>query len=280
MPADTASANWNDRARHWAKAAPAGVSSASAAEINQNLINCAQIMAGDHVLDLASGTGEPSITMAQLVGADGSVTASDATKAMLEAAEARAAKLGLENIRFHVSPMEEIPFTADRFDAVTCRFGLMHATDPVAALRQARRVLKDGRRAAFAVHGPQTSGNQWWLVHGAAKDFFGAEGAARSARRNLYSGEGETGQLFEQAGFTQIEQQTFTTETRQPIPAGGSGPEFWRPMLERAFAHLLQGLDEAAMAELDKRLGAAFAPFRDGNAYVLTAAQRITSGVK
>jgi SAM-dependent methyltransferase len=275
MPADAASANWIDRARHWAKAAPAGASSTSAAEINRNLIACAQIMAGDHVLDLASGTGEPSITMAQLVGGDGSVTATDATAAMLQVAEARAAKLGLENMRFLLAPMEEIPFTDSRFDAVTCRFGLMHATDPVAGVRQARRVLKDGGRAAFALHGPAAPDNLWWLVQGAAVDVFGIEGDSGAARHNLYSGEGEAGALFERAGFTQIEENSFTVHSRH-----AAGPEFWRPMLERRFAELLADQSEAAMAEMDQRLAATFAPFQDGDAYVLSASQRITSGVK
>ena len=70
MPAEAASAasiNWNDRARHWAKAAPAGAPTASAMQINRNLIACARLKPGDHVLDLASGTGEPAISMALAV---------------------------------------------------------------------------------------------------------------------------------------------------------------------------------------------------------------------
>jgi ubiquinone/menaquinone biosynthesis C-methylase UbiE len=280
MPADAASANWHDRARHWAKAAPAGASASNAAEINRNLIACAQIMAGDHVLDLASGTGEPSITMAQLVGEDGSVTATDATQAMLDVAEARAAKLWLTNMRFQVTPMEEIPFTDNRFDAVTCRFGLMHATDAVAGLRQARRVVKDGGRAAFAVHGSEAPDNLWWLVQNAAKEFFGDESDIRTSRHNRFSGEGETGALFERAGFTDIEEKTFVVQSRHPAGGDGGGPEFWRPMVQRGFAHLFAELDAASLAELDKRLGVAFAPFQIGDEYVLSASQRITSGVK
>jgi SAM-dependent methyltransferase len=283
MPAEAAgapSADWNDRARHWAKAAPEGAPTASAAEINRNLIARAGILAGDHVLDIASGTGEPSLSIALLVGADGSVTATDATPAMLEVATRRAANLGLKNIRFQVTAMEAMPFEDNRFDAVTCRFGLMHANDAAAGLAKARRVLKPGGRAAFMVHGGPAPNNLWWLVQGAARDFFHAEGSVSTARRNLYSGEGETGALFAEAGFTQIEETLFTTEIRHAIPADGSGLEFWLPMLERGFSHLLADLDEAGTAELDKRLGRAFAPFLDGDAYVLGASQRITSGVK
>ena len=51
--------------------------------------------------------------------------------------------------------MEELPFDDDTFDAVTCRFGLMSSDDPAGTLREARRVLKPGRKAAFMTHGAQ-----------------------------------------------------------------------------------------------------------------------------
>ena len=282
MPAEAASAasiNWNDRARHWAKAAPAGAPTASAMQINRNLIACARLKPGDHVLDLASGTGEPAISMALAVG-HGSVTATDATQAMLDVAITRAAKLGLENISFQVTPMEAIAYPDNRFDAVTCRFGLMHSDDAAAGLSQARRVLKPGGRAAFVVHGPAAPNNQWWLVHGAANEFFGSPSDARPARRNRYSGEGETGVLLQAAGFTDIEEKLFTTEIRHRIVPDGGGPAIWRPMLERDFAQPLADLDAAAAAELEQRLAAAFAEFQDGDEYVLSASQRITTGVK
>ena len=203
-----------------------------------------------------------------------------ATEAMLDVAITRAAKLGLENISFQVTPMEAIAYPDNRFDAVTCRFGLMHSDDAAAGLSQARRVLKPGGRAAFVVHGPAAPNNQWWLVHGAANEFFGSPSDARPARRNRYSGEGETGVLLQAAGFTDIEEKLFTTETRHRIVPDGGGPAIWRPMLERDFAQPLADLDAAAAAELEQRLAAAFAEFQDGDQYVLSASQRITTGVK
>ena len=280
MSSEISSLDWNTRAHQWVHRAPEGAPNEVAREINGNLIECAGIRSGDHVLDMASGTGEPSLSVAEIVGEDGSVTATDATEAMLVVAERRAANMGLANFSFHLTPMEELPFEDDRFDAATCRFGLMHADDPVAGLRQTRRVLKPGRRAAFAVHGPRTEGSQWWLVHDVAKEYFQEGADAHAARRHLYSGEGEAGILFAEAGFKDIEEKTFTNQARHPITADGVGPGIWRPMLERGFSHLLAELDETQQVEIDSRLEAAFAPFRNGHEYVLSAAQRITSGVK
>ncbi|MEE2760460.1 MAG: class I SAM-dependent methyltransferase [Pseudomonadota bacterium] len=280
MSAETSNLDWNTRAHQWVRRAPEGAPNEAAREINNNLIECAGIRPGDHVLDMASGTGEPSLSVAEIVGEEGSVVATDATEAMLVIAERRATNMGLANFSIHVTPMEELPFEDNRFDAATCRFGLMHADDPVAGLGQTRRVLKSGGRAAFAVHGPRTQGSQWWLVYDVAKEYFQKGADARAARRQLYSGEGEAGTLFAEAGFKNIEEKMFANLARHPIPADRGGPGVWRPMLERGFSHLLADLDESQLVAIDNCLEAAFAPFRDGNDYVLSAAQRITSGVK
>lgn len=66
---------------------------------------------------------------------------------------ADAAKIG--NIDFRAADMERLPFVDKSFDRVTCRFGLMFASDPSAALAETFRVLRPGRRTAFLVWGPR-----------------------------------------------------------------------------------------------------------------------------
>ena len=75
------SGNWAARAAYWAKTAPESVSITD--DLNQLLIELTEIRPGDHVLDLASGTGEPAISIALRVGGAGSVTALDAYPEML-----------------------------------------------------------------------------------------------------------------------------------------------------------------------------------------------------
>src|SRR5262249_8349444 len=50
-------------------------------------IKATQIYPGMHVLDLASGTGQPALTIARLVGPDGHVTATDLSAGMLALAQ-------------------------------------------------------------------------------------------------------------------------------------------------------------------------------------------------
>ena len=89
--------------------------------------------AGATLLDLASGAGEPAVTAARVVGADGRVTATDVSAPMVTALADRAARLGLANLQARQADMEALPFADASFDAVTCRYGLMYARDAARA---------------------------------------------------------------------------------------------------------------------------------------------------
>ena len=70
---------------------------------------------------------------------------------MLEVARARAAELGIENVEFKRIELEWIDLDTASVDVVLCKWGLMFAVDPEAALREVRRVLRPGGRIALAV---------------------------------------------------------------------------------------------------------------------------------
>ena len=146
---------WNEQADHLARLARG---------LNEPLIAVAGVAPGRHVLDIASGVGEPPISMAALVGPEGTVTATDLVAEMLAGTERRAKDQGVTNMAFQVTPMEELPFDDDSFDAVTCRLGLMYTPSPERALGQARRVLRPGARAAFLVWGPKADNSQFGIV--------------------------------------------------------------------------------------------------------------------
>src|SRR5262249_2221359 len=65
--------------------------------VNARLVELARLKAGDRVLDIATGNGEPAVTAARMVGAGGWVVAVDQSPGMLAIGRERAAALGLRN---------------------------------------------------------------------------------------------------------------------------------------------------------------------------------------
>ena len=118
------------------------------------LAEAAGITAGDRVLDLGSGHGEPALTFAQRVGPTGHVTATDVSPAMLALASDNLAAAPSANVALAVADAEHLPFASGVFDRVTSRFGLMYVPNPVRACAEAHRVLRPGGTVAFAVWGP------------------------------------------------------------------------------------------------------------------------------
>ena len=98
--------------------------------------------AGEHILDMAGGTGDVAFRMARR-GAF--VTVSDINADMLEAGKQRPQAHEL-NMEWKVENAEALTFTDGMFDAYTIVFGIRNVTDIPAALREAHRVLKRGGR--------------------------------------------------------------------------------------------------------------------------------------
>ena len=102
------------------------------------------IRPGERVLDIASGVGEPSISVAEKVGPKGFVLGTDLVEEMLTAAREHAAARGVKNIEFKKVDGEELDVPNGSFDVVTMRWGLMFMPDAVACLKRARAALKPG----------------------------------------------------------------------------------------------------------------------------------------
>ncbi len=117
------------------------------------ILEAAQLRPGMRVLDLASGVGDPALSIAAAVGPSGRVTASDMGPGMISLAQELARKKGLPNIEFREANAESLPFADSSYDVLTCRFGIMFFPDLAKALRECFRVLKPGARAAFVAWG-------------------------------------------------------------------------------------------------------------------------------
>jgi ubiquinone/menaquinone biosynthesis C-methylase UbiE len=115
------------------------------------LVDYADPKPGMQILDLASGTGEPAITLARRIGPEGRVTATDLSADLLEIAKTRAQANGLTNVVTRRADAHELPFPDNSFDLATSRFGIMFFSDVERALRELKRVLRPEARACFLV---------------------------------------------------------------------------------------------------------------------------------
>nr|WP_296244272.1 MULTISPECIES: bifunctional demethylmenaquinone methyltransferase/2-methoxy-6-polyprenyl-1,4-benzoquinol methylase UbiE [unclassified Psychrobacter] len=110
-------------------------------------ISLSGVRSGQHVLDIAGGTGDLAKVFSREVGKNGHVVLSDINAAMLEVGRERLINAGCNNVDFVLANAETLaPFDDESFDLVTISFGLRNVTDKDAALKAMYRVLKPGGR--------------------------------------------------------------------------------------------------------------------------------------
>lgn len=96
---------------------------------------------GLSLLDVGCGPGTITADLAALV-APGTVTAIDSEPAILEEARTVAGARGITTVRFEVADAHHLPYEDTCFDVVHAHQVLQHLADPVAALRELRRVCR------------------------------------------------------------------------------------------------------------------------------------------
>ncbi|MHA1536275.1 MAG: class I SAM-dependent methyltransferase [Alphaproteobacteria bacterium] len=240
---------------------------------NNPLIEAAGIAEGMKILDLASGAGEPALSVARLVGPSGRVTASDLSPAMLAIAEARAKETGLANMDFEIGEIDAMPFADNAFDAVICRFGIMYSPQPERALAEASRVTKPGGRVAFMVWGPIKSNAMLWTVLEAGNRITGHFDGDELEHPFCYAEPGSLARYFKAAGLTDIreEDHEFAPHIPQSVP-------FWKPLIGMNFGGALASMSDQEKAALEDAVAAAFAPSLKDGKYYVSAHLRVISG--
>src|SRR5258706_11764647 len=149
MPPDQTVKEWSGAAPLWEKHRE--IIRQMFAPVTQALVEDGLIDSRHAVLDIATGPGEPALSVAALVGPEGKVFGIDPVPEMVAAARRATDRLGFRNAQFDVAFADHLPFPADTFDAVVSRFGVMFFPSPVDAVREMLRVLKPGRKLALAV---------------------------------------------------------------------------------------------------------------------------------
>lgn len=193
------------------------------------LIEEARLHPGASVLDVASGTGEPGLTVAALVP-DGQVVLTDISAGMLKVAELKASARGLKNVRFEVCDAAALPFDDESFDAVFCRFGFMFFPAMSPALREMVRTARPGARITAAVWG-RAAENPWAsLILGTLAHHSelpppppGTPGLFR------YSAAGLMSRMFRDAGLVDVSERKVSTDLVRESPE-----QYWEFMTDIA----------------------------------------------
>ncbi len=105
----------------------------------------------DTVLDVACGPGLLACTFARVAR---HVTGIDLTPAMLDQARALQRQQGLENLTWQEGDVLPLPYTDHSFSIVSTRFAFHHFLDPLAVLKEMRRVCRPGGRVVVADSAP------------------------------------------------------------------------------------------------------------------------------
>ncbi|MES2959060.1 MAG: class I SAM-dependent methyltransferase [Pseudomonadota bacterium] len=132
---DAAAAGWNARSadiRAWLH------------KPTDAMCSMAGVRVGARVLDVAAGSGDQTLAVAEAVGPQGYVLATDLSPAIVQLARDNAARAGFAHVESRIADGEDLGAPEASFDAAVCRLGLMFFPDPLRGLREIHRVLRPG----------------------------------------------------------------------------------------------------------------------------------------
>ena len=107
-------------------------------------VAAAELRPGGRVLDLATGTGDLALLLADTVGPDGLVVGADFCEPMLRRGQDKVRRRGDGAIRLALGCADHLPFATDSFDAATMAFALRNVPDRPRCLRELARVVRPG----------------------------------------------------------------------------------------------------------------------------------------
>lgn len=268
---------WRETAKYWNK--HKATIRSMFAPLTRALIEDTGIKMGDSVLDVAGGAGEPSLTIAGVVGPTGSVTCTDAVEEMVIGAQAEALQRGIENVDFRQCTAESLPFPNDSFDVVVCRLGAMFFPDPLAGLREMLRVTKPGGRLVFAVwHKSELNPYSYLVTQVLSRyvDMPAPDPDAPNAFR--FAEAGKLAAILKNAGATDIAERILKFRIEAPL----SVEEFWtmRSEISEIVREKLKSLTEAQSLRVAQEVQNNIRPFFSNNGMSFPAEMIIVRGTK
>jgi SAM-dependent methyltransferase len=138
----------------------------STSMVSERLVELLEPQPGETILELAAGPGDTGLLAAPSLAPGGRLVSTDIAPEMIQAAERRAAELGVDDlVTFQVEDMTALSLDDASFDGVVCRWGLMLVPDMARATGEIARVLRPGGRIALAVWADPDD-NDWMTAPG------------------------------------------------------------------------------------------------------------------
>jgi SAM-dependent methyltransferase len=249
------------------------------APITEALIHDAEVTVGNNVLDVATGPGEPALRIAAVVGSTGRVTGIDPVAGMIEAARRAANRLGFKNARFEVASADSLPFSSDTFDAEVSRFGVMFFPSPINGISEMLRVLKPGKRLAFAVwHFAENNPFHYALSRVIDRYVDSPPLSPDAPDAFRFATPGKLVGILDAAGAAEAAERLL----RFTINAGVSAEDFWtlRCEMSEKLRERLARLSADQMIEVKQKAIEAFVPYSTATGMSFPAAVLISTGRK
>ncbi len=269
--------NWRASAPFWEKNRE--IIRQMFAPVTQALVDAAQIRRGNSVLDIATGPGEPALTIAAMVGPQGSVFGIDPAPEMVEGARRATAQLGLKNARFEVASADSLSMSDSIFDAAVSRFGVMFFPSPAAGVQEAMRVLKPKGKLAFAVWSAAEKNPFHYELARVMERFVETprpEPDAPDAFR--FAPDGKLRNVFAEVGVAGPAERVLHFEIQAPM----SLEEFWnlRTEMSEKLRDKLATLSAETRAEVKRQALETMQPYATSGGISFPAEVRIVSGSK
>jgi len=266
---------WTNSARYWEKNHK--LIRQMFAPVAQALVVDAQIARQQKVLDVATGPGEPALTLAEIVGPEGNVFGVDPIPEMIAGARRAADRLGLTNTTFEVASADQLPFPGATFDAVVSRFGVMFFPSPIDGVRDMLRVLKPGRKLALAVWASADSNPFHYELSRIIDRYVESPPVDPDAADAFrFAGSGKLLRVLSGAGVVAPTERVLQFKIEAPI----STEEFWtlRCEMSEAFRGKIESLSDELRAEIKRQALEAFRGYSSERGMSFPAEVLILSG--
>ncbi len=277
QPSEEVLQKWRESAFYWEKHRE--IVQSMFAPITRAMIEETRITSNQSVLDVAAGTGEPSLSIAQKFGPAVSVVCTDPVAEMVIAARRESQRRGLTRVMFCRCVGERLPFASNLFDRTLCRLGAMFFPEPLSGLREMLRATCPGGRVTLAVWHSREANPMFHLVMDCLARYVylppevpDAPGPFRFARPGVLAN------LLDQAGAEDVTEQLFKFFIEAPV----SLDQFWtvRSEMSEIFRDKLTELTPEQLVEVAKEVKEVVRPFFPGGQMRFPAEVILVTGKK